>query len=100
MGKRLATLLLLVPLLPQALFEFLSDRTGRALIRIVTAGRVRTKSCAELDIKPFHGWWRDEKGLVLSEGLAMTIGVLFWLAVVVLGAASIEAWSATLLKQQ
>lgn len=92
MKKRLIWLLLLIPSLPELLFELVSDKTGRALLRIVSSGRVRARQHSEPDPKPFNLWWRDAGGVVLSEGTATVIGLLFWLSVLILSAFAFDTF--------
>lgn len=91
MRKRLIVALLLILGLPQFLFELLSDKTGRALLRVITSGRVRARQQSEPDAKPFNIWWRDANGVVVSEGTAMIIGMVFWLSLLILSAATFDA---------
>jgi len=81
MRKRLILLVLLISAFPQFLFELAFDKTGRALLRAITSGRVRAREHSEPDTKPFNVWWRDANGVVVSEGTVMVIGMLFWLSV-------------------
>ena len=64
----------------------MSEKTGRALLRVIALGRVRIREQREPDPKPFHVFWRDEKGYVVSEGTAGVIGALSWLSVLLVSA--------------
>jgi hypothetical protein len=78
-------------LLLQGLFEFLMDKTGRRVLRVMSAGRIRAREHTEPDPNPFHMWWRDQDGIVVSDGTPMMIGMLFWLLVAIIFLIACEA---------
>ena len=91
MIKRLVELLVFILALPELLFEFICNKTGRLLILAITFGRARVKEESEVDAKAFNMWRRDANGIVISQGTAGFIGILFWLSMLIL---SIFAWDA------
>lgn len=58
--------------------------TGRVVIPVLSLGRARVdKWNARRYITTFEWWWREDGQVVFSGEAAAFIGVVFWIAVIV-----------------
>ena len=70
--------------------EVFAYGTGRVVIPVLSLGRARVdKWNARRYLTEFRWWWREDGQLVFSGETAAFIGVVFWIAVIVVACAGL-----------
>ena len=70
--------------------EVFAYGTGRVVIPVLSLGRARVDNWnARRYLAEFRWWWREDGQLVFSGETAAFVGVVFWIAVIVVACAGL-----------